>query len=1103
MKKMKKTKFLTLILIFVLISSAFYTLFSANYLVHASTQTPTLVHGPYRTASTSTSFTVTTTSTPTSGDVLIAVIGTSRTSSGSVRTISSISETNVAWSMQKSESYATATPEVDVEIWLGVVSASAGTTVTINLSGSPSGAVADICEYSGIATTSYLDQTAVNTGSSAATDTGLTGATTQATELWIGGITVGAANAQTVATSGFTLRDGATGTSISVAYLENFVSATGTANSGTTVSSSRWVGCIATFKAAGPAVVLSPTSGNIGSSVTVTAAGMLASQSVTATLGSTSVTLSSSTTDGSGGLSATFTVPAITSGSKTFTLTDGTNSPTATFSVAAPTLTRNPTSGGIGTVVTVSGSNYIPSASVVVNFGSTTMLTLTATSSGALPSTGNTFAVPTTTSGSQTISASDGINTATASFTVNAPTLTLIPTSGPLNTVVTVSGANYVPSGTVTIKFDSTIVLTITATSSGALPITGNTFVVPTSTVGSHSVTAIDGTNSATATFTVNAASVSLNPTSGRIGTTVTVTGSNFIPSSSVTVRFGSVTVLTVTATAAGAIPSSGNTFAVPTAASGSNTVTANDGTNSPTATFTVTAPTLTLNPTSGQIGTVVTVSGSNYVPSGSVVVKFGLTTVLTLTASSSGALPSSGNTFVVPTITSGSQTVSATDGTNTATASFSVTAPTLTLNPTSGPPGTVVTVSGANYVPSGTVTIKFDSTTELTLTATGTGSLPSGGNSFVMPTATSGSHIVTASDGTNSATATSTVTIPTLTLSPASGIVGMSVTVSGSNYVPSSAITIKYNGATVASTTATSSGAIPTGVTFAVPASPLGVNTVTATDSYQNSASATFTVATFAIDGSVSATGGTTSPMTTTLTTTNTGDLLYISVLYANDRVASAPTSTGLTWIQRSSTSFPGPSPTTMTLVTYYATGAPKGSIPISFTISGATSSREIEVAAFAIAGQYNINSPFDGTFKSNTGSSTSASVSGGFSTNVANDFVIGTVGVNGVPTLTQASGFTQIANAGTVRLTSNEYEIVGTPQTVAVGYTLSASQNWGMVADAVQQAQISYSTSTTLNAISTPLTAGQTGISFSGLVSSGTAVPDGKPVVLQYSTS
>ena len=59
--------------------------------------------------------------------------------------------------------------------------------------------------------------------------------TTQPSELWIGGITVGAAAAQSSATNGFTLLDGDTGTQISVAYLEKVVSATGAANSGTTI----------------------------------------------------------------------------------------------------------------------------------------------------------------------------------------------------------------------------------------------------------------------------------------------------------------------------------------------------------------------------------------------------------------------------------------------------------------------------------------------------------------------------------------------------------------------------------------------------------------------------------------------------------------------------------------------------------------------------------------------------------------------------------------------------------------------------------------------------------------------------------------------------
>jgi hypothetical protein len=46
-------------------------------------------------------------------------------------------------------------------------------------------------------------------------------------------------------------------------------------------------------------------------------------------------------------------------------------------------------------------------------------------------------------------------------------------------------------------------------------------------------------------------------------------------------------------------------------------------------------------------------------------------------------------------------------------------------------------------------------------------------------------------------------------------------------------------------------------------------------------------------------------------------------------------------------------------------------------------------------------------------------------------------------------------------------------------------------------------YNTTTTLNAIATPLTPGQTSVSFSGQVSASTPVPDGAPVTLQYKLS
>jgi hypothetical protein len=77
---------------------------------------------------------------------------------------------------------------------------------------------------------------------------------------------------------------------------------------------------------------------------------------------------------------------------------------------------------------------------------------------------------------------------------------------------------------------------------------------------------------------------------------------------------------------------------------------------------------------------------------------------------------------------------------------------------------------------------------------------------------------------------------------------------------------------------------------------------------------------------------------------------------------------------------------------------------------------------------------------------------------------------------------------------------------QAYFAGYT-SGSNGWSASTSAQQTIVISsgtiYMTSTTLNAITTPLIAGQTGVSFSGSVGSTTAVPNNAPVVLQYSTS
>jgi hypothetical protein len=88
---------------------------------------------------------------------------------------------------------------------------------------------------------------------------------------------------------------------------------------------------------------------------------------------------------------------------------------------------------------------------------------------------------------------------------------------------------------------------------------------------------------------------------------------------------------------------------------------------------------------------------------------------------------------------------------------------------------------------------------------------------------------------------------LPSIALSPTSGPLGTSVTVSGSGFSASSTLTFLYDGQVVATTpssvTSTAGGAIPPGVTFVVPTSPGGPNSVLVVDSNQLFGAATFTV--------------------------------------------------------------------------------------------------------------------------------------------------------------------------------------------------------------------------------------------------------------------
>jgi len=369
---------------------------------------------------------------------------------------------------------------------------------------------------------------------------------------------------------------------------------------------------------------------------------------------------------------------------------------------------------------------------------------------------------------------------------------------------------------------------------------------------------------------------VSLFPTSGPIGQPVTVSGQGFAANSRLIATFdGSQIPFSFTTDGSGKIPS-GATFIVPQGSSaGNKTVTIIDSSfNYASATFTVTTSNITVNPTSGPVGTNVTVTGSNFIDNSTITLNFDGNPIATnpspVTANATGWFSATFNFNFND--TAGVKQVLASDGVNSASATFTVT-PSITLSPTNGPIGSSVNVTGSGFAASQPVIVTFAgstvATTPVSFSTNGFGFFNA---SFTIPTGqTAGGKTVNATDASsNAANATFTVT-PSISLSPTSGNVGSTVTVSGSGFAANSALTAKFAGSTViiSGTTSTNSSGSFTGANFTVPTwAPTwatgSVQMVIITDATSNSSSNTYTVNT--VSQSITVTMSNSAPSTTVI---------------------------------------------------------------------------------------------------------------------------------------------------------------------------------------------------------------------------------------------
>ena len=441
------------------------------------------------------------------------------------------------------------------------------------------------------------------------------------------------------------------------------------------------------------------------------------------------------------------TTPATSTTTQTATLPGA-----YTYVNAAPTVTAVlPNSGTVqgGTVITVTGTNFIQSATGVT-FGGIAATNVTFVSSTTILVTTPANAVP----GAVDVVATTtfGTGTGTKLFTYvaqSASTVTAIsPASGNTagGTQVKITGTNFSGATSVTIGgIPATFVTVISATQINATTpahaVPGAVDVVVTTPAGTATGTKLY-TYVASAP-TVTGISLANGPIAG--GTAVTIAGTNFTGATSITI--GGIAPTAVTVVSATSI-----TATTPAHAAGavSVVVTTPAGTGTGTNLFTYTAPVSVLptvtavSPSTGPPagGTSVTITGTNFI--GATAVMFGgakaaFFTIVSATSISARSPAGSGTVHVTVITAAGTSATGAGDQFNYARVATSLN---LTSSPNPSNVGQAVTftakVTGSN--PTGTVTFTENGH------VVGTATLLSGVATFTISTLAAGSNSVTAS---------------------------------------------------------------------------------------------------------------------------------------------------------------------------------------------------------------------------------------------------------------------------------------------------------------------------------------------------------------------
>lgn len=492
-------------------------------------------------------------------------------------------------------------------------------------------------------------------------------------------------------------------------------------------------------------------------------------------------------------------------------------------------LTIEPVSGPPGTIITITGSGYTPDGTYKL-FRDTTLLTtddvdatgaFTATyTMPLLPAAAYKFAATTLT----------GDTTETAAIFTVTPLITTGSSSGKAGDVITITGRGFQKSGAVAIYFDTSNapIISPPADATGTF---NSSFIVPETYQGLHSLMGKDTINyTSRLDFNVNP-SIKVAEINTSTDSQITVSGSGFSGSSTISFYIDNVKIDALTSTnAAGSFI--GVKITIPTISGGIHNLKAQDSKGFYDLSSITVTSSITLSPSEGSAGTQIRIEGGGFIANAQILISYQdrrVTTVPSLIRSDySGNFTAS---ILAPVSPSGTFIISATDGTNNGSANFILNASAL-LAQTNGSVGNEILIRGNGFKAGAALNIKFDN---IAIASVSVGTDGSFNGSIIVPAALPGPHKVIVTDGLNPIVLTffieayAQISTPKGTSSQTLGNVGGPVTVKGNGLTPGSTVNITYDSEPVGFATVDATGCFS--ADFDAPPSESGNHIVVASD--------------------------------------------------------------------------------------------------------------------------------------------------------------------------------------------------------------------------------------------------------------------------------